>query len=150
VAIVDVDAHQGNGAQTIFQNRDDVHTCSVHVDPREGWFPHFLGFEEETTASNRNLPLAPGAGDDEWVAAVRELADWAAGADALVVALGVDAATADPTSPLEVTEHGFRDGGRALGALGVPTVVVQEGGYDLSMLGGLVLAALKGIEEGRR
>lgn len=149
VAIVDVDAHQGNGAQAIFAGRDDVRTCSVHVDPREGWFPHFLGFEAENTASNRNLPLPAGAGDDRWVAAVQELAGWAADADALVVALGVDAATADPTSPLEVTEDGFREGGRALGALGLPTIVVQEGGYDLAALGGLVLATLEGIEEGR-
>jgi acetoin utilization deacetylase AcuC-like enzyme len=149
VAIVDVDAHQGNGAQAIFAGRDDVRTCSVHVDPREGWFPHFLGFEEENTASNRNVPLPAGAGDDRWVPAVQALADWA-DADALVVALGVDAAKADPTSPLEVTEDGFREGGRALGALGLPTVVVQEGGYDLAVLGGLVLAALEGIEERNR
>jgi acetoin utilization deacetylase AcuC-like enzyme len=66
------------------------------------------------------------------------------------VALGVDAAEGDPTSPLRVTADGFREGGRSLGALGLPTVVVQEGGYDLAMLGGLVLAALEGIEEGRR
>jgi acetoin utilization deacetylase AcuC-like enzyme len=149
VAIVDVDAHQGNGAQAIFGGRDDVRTCSVHVDPRAGWFPHFLGFEEESSPSNRNLPLQPGAGDGEWVAGVRELASWAAGADALVVALGVDAAASDPTSPLEVTADGFREGGRVLGALGLPTVVVQEGGYDLATLGGHVLAMLEGIEDGR-
>jgi acetoin utilization deacetylase AcuC-like enzyme len=149
VAILDVDAHQGNGAEAIFREREDVRTCSVHIDPREGWFPHFLGLEGENTLSNRNLPLAPGAGDDEWVAAVLELTGWAADADALVVALGVDAATNDPTSPLQVTEDGFREGGRALGALGLPTVVVQEGGYDLAALGGLVLVALEGIEEGR-
>jgi acetoin utilization deacetylase AcuC-like enzyme len=148
VAIVDVDAHQGNGAQAIFGGRSDVRTCSVHVDPHAGWFPHFLGFEDEGAESNRNLPLQPGAGDDEWAAAVGELAAWA-DADALVVALGVDAGTTDPTSPLEVTTDGFHAGGGALGELGLPTVVVQEGGYDLDALGGAVLAALQGIEEGR-
>jgi acetoin utilization deacetylase AcuC-like enzyme len=150
VAILDVDAHQGNGAQAIFWERADVRTGSVHVDPRAGWFPHFLGFAEESTESNLNLPLEPGAGDEEWTTAVAQLADWARGADALVVALGVDAADADPTSPLRVTADGFREGGRSLGALGLPTVVVQEGGYDLATLGSLVLAALEGIEEGRR
>ena len=44
VAIVDVDAHHGNGAQSIFRGDDDVLTASVHVDPAAGWFPHFLGF----------------------------------------------------------------------------------------------------------
>ena len=150
VAILDVDAHQGNGAQAIFRDRADVLTGSVHVDPRAGWFPHFLGFEEESADANRNLPLEPGAGDAEWVAAVANLVRWAGGTDALVVALGVDAGVTDPTSPLEVTAEGFREGGRLLGSLGLPTVVVQEGGYDLDTLGVLVLAALEGIEEGGR
>jgi acetoin utilization deacetylase AcuC-like enzyme len=147
VAIVDVDAHQGNGAQAIFRERDDVLTCSAHVDPRAGWFPHFLGFEEETE-TNFNLPLEPGAGDQDWTAAVARLAAWAERADALVVALGVDAAAGDDAAPLNVTEDGFRRAGRVLGALSLPTVVVQEGGYDLAALGGLVLAALEGIEDG--
>jgi acetoin utilization deacetylase AcuC-like enzyme len=67
--------------------------------------------------------------------------------DALVVALGVDAAADDPNSPLAVTETGFREAGRRLASLGLPTVVVQEGGYVLETVGGLVLAALEGLEE---
>jgi acetoin utilization deacetylase AcuC-like enzyme len=149
IAIVDVDAHQGNGAQAIFRGRDAVLTGSVHVDPRGGWFPHFVGFESENTETNRNVPLEPGAGDAEWLAAVRELADWAGQAEVLVVALGVDAAESDPTSPLRISEEGFRECGRLLGSLGLPTLVVQEGGYVLETLGALVLAALEGVEEGR-
>ena len=152
VAVIDVDAHHGNGTQAIFWDDSSVLTGSVHVDPGEGWFPHFLGFEDEHGAdgSNRNAVMAPGSGDEPWVAAVGELAGWAreAGAAALVVALGVDAAQGDPESPLAVTPAGFREAGRALGALGLPTVVVQEGGYDLDTLGELVLEALTGIEEG--
>jgi acetoin utilization deacetylase AcuC-like enzyme len=122
---------------------------SVHVDPGAGWFPHFLGFEgEDGAGANRNVTLAPGTGDAGWVAAVEGLAAWAGGARALVVALGVDAATGDPESPLAVTAAGFRAAGRALGALGLPTVVVQEGGYDLATLGALVREVLTGIEEG--
>ena len=52
-----------------------------------------------------------------------------------MVALGVDAAAADPESPLQVTADGYREAGRILGALGLPTVVVQEGGYDLGTIG---------------
>jgi acetoin utilization deacetylase AcuC-like enzyme len=66
----------------------------------------------------------------------------------LVVALGVDAAGGDPESPLRVTPDGFRAAGRTLGALGLPTVAVQEGGYDLEAIGPLVCEALAGIEEG--
>jgi acetoin utilization deacetylase AcuC-like enzyme len=149
IAVVDVDAHHGNGTQAIFHARDDVLVGSVHVDPGAGWFPHFLGFASETGGgANRNVPLAPGAGDDDWLAAVGDLCDWVQEARALVVALGVDAAAADPESPLAVTADGYRAGGCALGALRVPTVIVQEGGYDLETIGGLVREFLEGIEEG--
>jgi acetoin utilization deacetylase AcuC-like enzyme len=60
----------------------------------------------------------------------------------------VDAAEGDPEAKLAVTAAGFREAGRALGALALPTVVVQEGGYNLDELGGLVRDALIGIEEG--
>jgi acetoin utilization deacetylase AcuC-like enzyme len=150
--VLDIDAHHGNGTQAIFWDDDEVLTGSVHVDPGAGWFPHFLGFEDERGASgsNRNVVVAPGSGDERWVAAVSELVKWAreAGAQALVVPLGVDAAGGDPESPLAVTPDGFRAAGRALGALGLPTVIVQEGGYDLDAIGELVCEALQGIEEG--
>jgi acetoin utilization deacetylase AcuC-like enzyme len=148
VAILDVDAHHGNGTQSIFWNEPYLPTASVHVDPGAGWFPHYVGFADETAGVNRNVPLPPGSGDDTWLAGVRELRQWAGEADFLVVALGVDAAGGDPESPLEVTADGFRAAGRILGAMRLPTVIVQEGGYDLDRIGGLVLELLAGIEEG--
>ena len=146
VAVVDIDAHHGNGTQEIFLRRTDVLTASVHVDPGAGWFPHFLGFANENDAANLNLPIAPGTADDGWLAAVRDAATFAAPARALVVALGVDAAAGDPESPLEVSAAGYHEGGRILGELGLPTVVVQEGGYDLATIGGLVVETLTGVE----
>jgi acetoin utilization deacetylase AcuC-like enzyme len=145
VAIVDIDAHHGNGTQELFRRREDIRTASVHVDPGAGWFPHFLGFAGESDAANLNLPLAPGTGDDGWLAAVREATAFASGARALVVALGVDAAAGDPESPLEVTADGYREAGRILGGLALPTVVVQEGGYDLATIGPLVVETLAGL-----
>jgi acetoin utilization deacetylase AcuC-like enzyme len=152
VAVIDIDAHHGNGTQAIFWDEPDVLVGSVHVDPGAGWFPHFLGFADETGGgANRNVPIAPGSGDEVWLAAVESLAEWAreGGAAALVVALGVDAAGGDPESPLEVTPAGFRAAGRTLGALGLPTVLVQEGGYDLDTIGPLVREVLEGFEEAR-
>jgi acetoin utilization deacetylase AcuC-like enzyme len=156
VAVLDIDAHHGNGTQQIFYEHPGVLVGSVHVDPGAGWFPHFLGFAAETGAgagegANRNLCLAPGSGDRPWLEAVGELAAWARerGARALVVALGVDAAGGDPESPLGVTADGFHAAGRELGSLALPTVIVQEGGYDLAAIGGLVGEALAGIEQGR-
>jgi acetoin utilization deacetylase AcuC-like enzyme len=154
VAVLDIDAHHGNGTQEIFYERGDMLVGSVHVDPGTGWFPHFVGFADETgsgdgAGANKNLPLPPGAGDEPWLDAVNELADWArtAGATSLVVPLGVDAATGDPESPLRVSAAGFRRAGRLLGGLALPTVLVQEGGYDLESLGQLVREVLLGVEE---
>jgi acetoin utilization deacetylase AcuC-like enzyme len=154
IAVIDIDAHHGNGTQAIFYADPEVLVGSVHVDPAAGWFPHFLGFADETgsgagAGANLNLTLAPGAEDRGWLEAVARLTAWAGerAARGLVVALGVDAAGGDPESPLNVTPAGFRAAGRALGALALPTVVVQEGGYDLTAIGGLVREALVGIEE---
>ena len=148
VALLDVDAHHGNGAQAIFWERDDVLTGSVHVDPGAGWFPHFLGFADEVGVANVNLPLPPGSGDATWLAAVDRLTATADehGAEVLVVALGVDAAAGDPNAPLAVTEPGYGEAGRLLGRLGMPTVFVQEGGYVLETVGPLVRATLEGFE----
>jgi acetoin utilization deacetylase AcuC-like enzyme len=71
-------------------------------------------------------------------------------AEAIVLALGLDAAASDPESPLNVTAEGYRRAGERIGALGRPTVVVQEGGYDLSAVGELLVAALGGLQAGAR
>lgn len=151
VAVVDVDAHHGNGTAAIFYERVDVLYGSVHVDPAAGWFPHVVGHADEIgsgegAGTTRNLPLPEGADDGMWLAAVAALAEWtvASGCTALVVSLGVDAARDDPESPLLVSRDGFREAGRLLGGTGLPAVVVQEGGYHLPTLGGLVTAYLDG------
>jgi acetoin utilization deacetylase AcuC-like enzyme len=149
VAIVDVDAHHGNGTASIFYARPDVFYGSVHVDPGAGWFPHVVGFADETgsgegVGATRNVPLAPETGDAGWLDGVAALvaAVRAHGSDALVVSLGVDAAIDDPNSPLRVTADGYRRAGELLRALELPTVLVQEGGYVLPTLGDLVSAFL--------
>lgn len=151
VAVIDLDAHHGNGTQAIFYARGDVYVGSVHVDPGAGWFPHYVGHADERGAgaalgANRNLPLAPGTSDAAWLTAVDALCDdvRAHNPDALVVSLGLDAAAADPESPLEVTADAYREAVRRVGELG-PAVIVQEGGYDLASLGGLAVSALSGL-----
>ncbi len=152
VAVVDIDAHHGNGTQAVFYDRADLLYASLHVDPGEGWFPHYAGFADETgrrtgLGANLNLPLAPGTADDRWLDALdRIVAAVDAGrATALVVSLGVDAAAADPESPLQVSHDGFEEAGRRLASLGLPTVAVQEGGYHLDTLGDLVAVTLRGL-----
>jgi acetoin utilization deacetylase AcuC-like enzyme len=156
VAIIDIDAHHGNGTQSIFYEREDVTYGSVHIDPGAGWFPHYMGFADEVgrgagIEANLNLPLPPLSTDVSWLTAVEQLAEHALtrGATALVVSLGVDAAIDDPESPLHITAEGYASAGGILGAMNLPTVAVQEGGYHLDTLGPLVAATLDGLTRAR-
>ncbi len=135
VAVIDVDAHHGNGTQAMFWERPDVLYGSLHVDPAAGWFPHVFGHATETgvgegIGATRNEPAARGrrATPAGWTPSVR-LSSWVdgLGCSALVVSLGVDAAADDPESPLQVTADGYREAGRVLGGLGLPTVARPGG-----------------------
>jgi acetoin utilization deacetylase AcuC-like enzyme len=141
VAILDVDAHHGDGTQQIFYRRDDVLTISVHADP-VNYYPFFTGYADETgngpgEGFNLNLPLAHGTGNDEFldavdrgVAAVRDFAP-----GALVLPLGFDTYKDDPISVLKLDLDAYRTLGERIGALQLPTVVVQEGGYMVDAIG---------------
>lgn len=149
VAVVDVDAHYGNGTASIFYDRGDVFYGSVHVDPGAGWFPHVVGFADETgtgagAGSTLSVPLPPETGDGPWLEGVTRLVEAVRGhrSTALVVSLGVDASTHDPNSPLRITRDGYGRVGDLLADLGLPTVIVQEGGYHLPTLGALVRAVV--------
>jgi acetoin utilization deacetylase AcuC-like enzyme len=151
VAVLDVDYHHGNGTQQLFYDRPDVLFVSLHADPDRA-YPHFAGFEEETGAgpglgTTRNLVLPADLDDDGFVARLGDALDSVAAfaPDLLVVSLGVDTYHLDPFSDLAVTGRGFARCGQAVASLGVPTVVLQEGGYHLRDLGGNVVAWLRGL-----
>ncbi len=155
VAMLDIDAHHGNGTQSIFYDRADVLYASVHVDPGAGWFPHYLGFASEDgngagRGFTRNLPLAPGSGDDVWLAAVEDLCalvrDFAA--DAIVLSLGVDAAAADPESPLQVTAAAYRAAGELIGRLG-PSPPSRRAATIWPRSASTYIATLAGVQAGR-
>ena len=86
-----------------------------------------------------------GTGDPGWLAALDGLLGHLTTyrPEALVVSLGVDAAGADPESPLDVTTNGFAAAGARLATLGLPTVLVHEGGYALDRLGVDTVAVLR-------
>jgi acetoin utilization deacetylase AcuC-like enzyme len=149
VAVLDVDLHHGNGTQGIFYDRGDVLTVSVHADPVR-FYPFFWGYANETgrgegEGANLNLPLERGTGDEGFLAALdkglQKITDF--GVDSLVLALGLDAFEGDPFAGLRVTTRGFARIGRAVAGLGLPTVIVQEGGYLCPELGDNLEAVLK-------
>jgi len=140
VAILDFDTHHGDGTQAIFYRRSDVFYGSVHTDPRN-YYPYFAGYADETgfgegSNLNLNLPLAPGAGDEDFIDANQRLivAALAAEAEAIVISAGWDAHHDDPLSKLAVTSDAYRRLGRIYGEVPLPTVIVQEGGYSLAAI----------------
>ncbi len=156
VAILDVDLHHGNGTQGIFYDRGDVLTVSLHADPVR-FYPFFWGHAHERGAGpghgcNLNLPLARGTGDDDYLPALeRAFARITAFApDVLVIALGLDAYIDDPLAGLAITTAGFGRIGKAIGALGLPSVIVQEGGYLSPALGDNAASFLDGFEHTRQ
>ena len=62
-----------------------------------------------------------------------------------IVSLGLDTFHTDPISDLAVTTDGFERCGALVRELGLPTVVLQEGGYDVSALGENVRRWLVGL-----
>lgn len=140
VAILDFDTHHGDGTQALFYRRDDVFFGSTHTDPAN-YYPFFAGYADERGAGRGdgftlNVPLAPGSGDDELIAANRTLvvAALAAGAEAIVISAGWDAHKDDPLSRLAVTTDAYRALGDLYGEIPLPTVIVQEGGYSLAAI----------------
>lgn len=140
VAVLDVDAHHGDGTQQIFYLRSDVLTISVHADPKN-YYPFYTGYPEESGLGegkgfNLNLPLAHGstgaamhAAVDRAVERIQEYR-----ADALVVALGFDAHVRDPIGVLKLEAEDFGGVGERIKSIGLPTVVIQEGGYAVADL----------------
>jgi len=154
VAALDLDYHHGNGNQTIFYRRRDVLTLSIHAHPSLA-YPYFSGFadergEGEGAGCNGNYPL-PEAVDgaayrtvlEKVLARVRHFRP-----KFLVVCLGLDTARGDPTGTWSLRAQDFREMGARIGNLRLPTLVVQEGGYDNRSIGANARAFFEGLWSG--
>ena len=156
VAVLDIDYHHGNGTQAIFYADPSVLYCSLHAHPDDE-YPYYWGQADERgdgpgEGCNRNWPLPPGADDARYLAALDEalaaIRDY--GPRYLVVSAGFDLVAGDPEGGFAVTQAGLREIGRRIAGLGLPTVIVQEGGYLLESLGESTAAFLQAfIELGR-
>ncbi|HVK12729.1 MAG TPA: histone deacetylase family protein [Gemmataceae bacterium] len=151
VAVLDIDVHHGNGTQHLFYDRRDVFTVSVHGDPAF-LFPHFSGFADETgtgpgLGANLNLPLWLKTDDRTYQPALETALERIARSRPafLVVAVGYDAHERDPIGGFALTTPYYETVGRTVRQLGLPTVVVQEGGYGLADLSDLAAAFGRGL-----
>ena len=154
VMILNWDVHASNGTKRIFYDDPQVLTLSLHQDPTH-FFPG-EGFAEEIGTGpgkgySVNVPLPPGSGDDEYLAAFaaivepiyRQFApDW------LIVECGFDAHHRDPLGRQKLTSQGYyRMADRLLGLRKKGIVFTLEGGYNVDTIGelaGTLVCALLG------
>ena len=155
VAIVDIDAHHGNGTQDVFYDDPRVLFVSIHQWPL---YPG-TGAEEEVgtgkgVGTTLNLPIPAGSAGDTYRHALdqvvipaveRFVPDW------LLISAGYDAHRADPLTDLGLTSGDYADLTAGLVGL-VPRsrcVLFLEGGYDLDALAdssGASVAAAVGVD----
>ena len=153
IAVLDVDYHHGNGTQSIFYERNDVLTISLHADPSLE-YPYFLGYADEPGSGaghgfNVNYPLPFGT---DWKHYEVTLADAIQQVqrfepDGLVVALGLDTFAGDPTTHFNIETEDYLRMGKAIASLGLQTLVVLEGGYSVEHIGINTVKFLTGIED---
>ena len=151
VAVLDVDYHHGNGTQSIFYDRSDVVFASIHGHPQQE-YPYFLGYDDETgrgegEGANANFPLRHGSGWDVWSEALGAACSFLSGhrPDALVVSLGVDTFKDDPISQFRLEHEHYLRIGETIARLGLPTLVVFEGGYAVAEIGINAVNVLEGM-----
>ena len=155
--ILDWDVHHGNGTEEIFRDSDRVLYASIHQSPL---YPGTGDAAEVGSGAGEgytvNLPVAPGAGADEFRALVQHVVAPIArefAPDLIAISAGYDAHKADPLGSCLLDEDAFADMAasvRDLGAeLEAPVLVCLEGGYDVGALAASVAATIEALN-GRR
>ncbi len=150
VAVLDIDAHHGNGTQEIFYSDGRVLTLSIHGDPKTS-YPYAWGFSDEEGEGagkglNVNVPLPQSCGGREWLACLEELIARIRSFDPayLIVSLGVDGLKEDDGGAFKLELADFAKAGEMIADVGLPALIVQEGGYHLPLIGRCVSAFLEG------
>jgi acetoin utilization deacetylase AcuC-like enzyme len=138
VAVLDWDAHHGNGTQAIFWDDPAVLYVSLHQYP---FYPGTGSRAERGGGAGEgatvNIPLAAGTSERgfsdafhyEALPALREFDP-----GLLIVSAGFDAHRDDPLCNLGLSSAAFGDLTRAVREIGAGPVLILEGGYDLRAL----------------
>ena len=132
VAILDIDAHHGDGTENLTANNEDVLTFSIH---QEGIFPgtglvsipnkNVYNFPLSGVANEKNL----GMGDAALLKGVQKFIDLAESfkPDIFFIACGADGHIDDPLSDLEYSVSGFEKAAKMIRAE-YPTIPILMGG----------------------
>lgn len=139
VAIIDYDAHHGNGTQAAFLNEERVAFLSVH-QYQPGFYPGTGGIEDAPHAKKRivNVPLPAYAGDRVYEQVSERIFVpfvKAFNPKMIFVSVGFDAHWSDPITMLGLSTAGYLLLAKKVVALAEEycdgkVVFVLEGGYD--------------------
>jgi acetoin utilization deacetylase AcuC-like enzyme len=152
VAIIDIDAHHGNGTQEIFYNTKKVLYVSLHEDPFD--FPG-TGFidevgEGEGLGHNVNIPFPFRTGNKAYLEAIDEVVVPIVRQYApqfVLVSAGYDGHFSDPVAKLSLSAVAYASFFEKILDLASALcedrlVAVLEGGYSFKFLGGLVALSI--------
>jgi acetoin utilization deacetylase AcuC-like enzyme len=151
VLVLDWDVHHGNGTNDIFYATDQVLYASIHESPL---YPGTGALSESGVGEGEgftiNLPVPGGSGHEEWLALVQHVVAPVARAYSpglLFVSAGFDAHRDDPLATCRLTEDTYAAMAATMRTLaeelGVPLVIVLEGGYNLDALARSVAATME-------
>lgn len=133
VAIIDSDAHHGDGTQDIFYHDPDVLFISFHQDGRTIFpgtgFTHELG-GPGAYGTTLNVPLPPGTTDDTFMYVVDNLVLPVVEEfqpDIIINSAGQDNHYSDPLGSMRFTARAYADFTKKL----QPHLAVLEGGYAI-------------------
>jgi acetoin utilization deacetylase AcuC-like enzyme len=155
VAILDYDAHHGNGTRDIFADNPAVLYVSTH---QYGIYPGTGPAEDTGTGDGRgftvNIPFTAGCGDASYLAALDSVIEPILGQfrpDLVLVSLGIDAHYRDPLTSLTLSSPAYVDLVKRSAALaarlcGNRFVVALEGGYHLEALSEVIAGVVAEIE----
>jgi len=144
--VLDVDYHHGNGTQDMLAGREHIRFASIHADPATD-YPFYWGHADESAGNILNLPLPRGAGFTDYDRALARALDWLAEGEPelLIVSFGADTYAGDPISHFALHTPDFARLAKRIAGLGLPTLVVMEGGYAVDALGANVVSFLAGF-----
>ncbi len=140
LAYVDIDAHHGDGVFHAFEDDPDLWIADIHQDGRF-LFPGTGAADERgrgaAAGTKLNLPLLPGAGDREFLAAFREVAHHveAAEPELILFQCGADGLSGDPLADLSWSARAHEIATSILCAIANRTgrgrlLALGGGGYD--------------------
>lgn len=153
VAIIDIDFHHGNGTQELFYSDDKVLVISLHGDPAK-FFPYFSGYPNEIGKGkgegfNRNIILPDECELKPYLTILHKEvlpAIEAFDPNYLVLSAGFDTYINDPIGNSKLVTQDYKEIAKVFSALGLPTLVCQEGGYYTQDLGLNVKSFLYGFD----